>query len=77
MDGGNNPYILPADGYKSYASTNDTGVTSRLEIEKVTVDKHGKHNVTVTSNGGDAVAELTLYVIGKVFTEFLSYYGMP
>lgn len=58
--------FVSADGYTSTVTKNSTGVTSTLKVTKIPVEKHGSHNVTVSTNGGDAVATLKLFVIGKL-----------
>ena len=58
-------YFLPAAGYTSTVTKNSTGVTSTLKVTSIPVEKHGSHKVTVTTNGGDAISTLKLYVIGE------------
>eukprot|EP00116_Pleurobrachia_bachei_P003179 sb/3463441/ len=50
-------------GYKSVKTTNSTGLTDKLTVDNVLVSQHGKHDITVSSNSGDSIAQLQLYVI--------------
>jgi hypothetical protein len=57
--------LLSAEGYTSTVAKNATGVTSTLKVKATPAEKHGSHNITVSTNGGDATATLQLYVIGE------------